>query len=293
MTRRSPKSCAARSSISSSSTTTSRSRPKPFVGGISAVPVSGKVFDAEELKLLVESSLDFWLTTGRFAEQFEKAFAKVMGVRHAMLCNSGSSANLLAVTALTSPRLGKRRLVEGDEVLTVAAGLPDDGEPDPAEPARPGVRRRAARHVRRGRRAARRGGRSEDARHRHGAHAWATRSTSGPSCASPRHTTCGSSRTRATRSAPRYDGKPVGSFGASRDHELLSRAPHHDGRGRVRAHRSGRRSRRSSSRSATGVATAGARRARTTRATVASTGSSASCRTATTTSTSTRTSGTT
>ncbi|MGQ0823972.1 MAG: lipopolysaccharide biosynthesis protein RfbH [Actinomycetota bacterium] len=98
--------------------------PKPFLGGISAVPVSGKVFDADELKLLVDSSLDFWLTTGRYAELFEKRFAKVMGVRHAMLCNSGSSANLLAVSALTSPRLGKRQLKEGDEVLTVAAGFP-------------------------------------------------------------------------------------------------------------------------------------------------------------------------
>ena len=78
---------------------------------------------------LVDASLDFWLTTGRYAEQFEAQFAKVMGVRHAMLCNSGSSANLLAVTALTSPRLGKRRLKEGDEVLTVAAGFPTTVNP--------------------------------------------------------------------------------------------------------------------------------------------------------------------
>ena len=79
--------------------------PKPFLGGISTIPVSGKVFDSHELELLVDSSLDFWLTTGRYAEQFEKSFAKVMGMKHAMLCNSGSSANLLAVTALTSSRL--------------------------------------------------------------------------------------------------------------------------------------------------------------------------------------------
>jgi CDP-4-dehydro-6-deoxyglucose reductase, E1 len=98
--------------------------PKPFLGGISALPVSGKVFDHTEIEALIDSSLDFWLTTGRYAEQFEAEFAKVMGVRHAMLCNSGSSANLLAVSALTSPRLGKRRLREGDEVLTVAAGFP-------------------------------------------------------------------------------------------------------------------------------------------------------------------------
>lgn len=102
---------------------------KPFLGGISAVPVSGKVFDDEELVNLVDSSLDFWLTTGRYAEVFEKRFAKVMGMRHAMLCNSGSSANLLAVTALTSDRLGKRALKEGDEVITVAAGFPTTVNP--------------------------------------------------------------------------------------------------------------------------------------------------------------------
>jgi len=102
---------------------------KPFLGGISAVPVSGKVFDADELELLVDSSLDFWLTTGRYAEQFEKSFAKRMGMKHAMLCNSGSSANLLAMSALTSPRLKKRALKEGDEVLTVAAGFPTTVNP--------------------------------------------------------------------------------------------------------------------------------------------------------------------
>ena len=102
---------------------------RPFLGGISTVPVSGKVFDENELDLLVDSSLDFWLTTGRYAEVFEKRFAKVMGMRHALLCNSGSSANLLAVTALTSPRLGKRALKEGDEVITVAAGFPTTVNP--------------------------------------------------------------------------------------------------------------------------------------------------------------------
>ena len=103
--------------------------PKPFVGHISTVPVSGKVFDANELENLVDSSLDFWLTTGRYAEEFEKRFAKLMGMRHAMLCNSGSSANLLAITALTSERLGKRALKEGDEVITVAAGFPTTVNP--------------------------------------------------------------------------------------------------------------------------------------------------------------------
>ena len=102
---------------------------RPFIGGISAVPVSGKVFDNKELELLVDSSLDFWLTTGRYAEQFEKRFAKTMGMKHALLCNSGSSANLLAVSALTSPRLKKRRLQEGDEVITAAAGFPTTVNP--------------------------------------------------------------------------------------------------------------------------------------------------------------------
>ena len=103
--------------------------PKPFLGGVSTIPVSGKVFDNHELELLVDSSLDFWLTTGRYAEQFEKSFAKIMGMKHAMLCNSGSSANLLAVSALTSSRLGKRALQEGDEVVTAAAGFPTTVNP--------------------------------------------------------------------------------------------------------------------------------------------------------------------
>ena len=102
---------------------------KPFLGGISTVPVSGKVFDNHELELLVDSSLDFWLTTGRYAEKFEKAFAKKMEMKLAMLCNSGSSANLLAVTALTSSRLGKRALKQGDEVITAAAGFPTTVNP--------------------------------------------------------------------------------------------------------------------------------------------------------------------
>jgi CDP-6-deoxy-D-xylo-4-hexulose-3-dehydrase len=102
---------------------------KPFVGGISPIPVSGKVFDKEELQHLVEASLDFWLTTGRFAARFEEEFARRMGTRHALLCNSGSSANLLAITALTSPRLKDRAIKPGDEVITVAAGFPTTVNP--------------------------------------------------------------------------------------------------------------------------------------------------------------------
>ncbi len=102
---------------------------RDFVPGLSPVPISGRVFDEQELELLVESSLDFWLTTGRFAEQFEREFAKFVGVREAVLVNSGSSANLLAVTALTSQKLGDRRLRPGDEVITLAAGFPTTVNP--------------------------------------------------------------------------------------------------------------------------------------------------------------------
>ncbi len=100
-----------------------------FVPGSSPVPISGRVFDEQELELLVESSLDFWLTTGRFAEQFEREFAKFVGAREAVLVNSGSSANLLAVTALTSHKLDDRRLRPGDEVITLAAGFPTTVNP--------------------------------------------------------------------------------------------------------------------------------------------------------------------
>jgi CDP-6-deoxy-D-xylo-4-hexulose-3-dehydrase len=100
-----------------------------FVPGDSPVPVSGKVFDAAEMQSLVDSSLDFWLTTGRFAVRFQREFARWMDVRECILTNSGSSANLLAVSALTSPKLGDRRLLPGDEVITVAAGFPTTVNP--------------------------------------------------------------------------------------------------------------------------------------------------------------------
>ena len=103
--------------------------PKPFEKGETSIPFAGRVFDAEEVKLLVDSSLDFWLTTGRFAQTFEKQFARFMGLRSAVLVNSGSSANLLALTCLTSPKLGDRRLQPGDEVITVATGFPTTVNP--------------------------------------------------------------------------------------------------------------------------------------------------------------------
>jgi CDP-6-deoxy-D-xylo-4-hexulose-3-dehydrase len=100
-----------------------------FVPGESPVPISGRVFDGAEMRLLVDSSLDFWLTTGRFAEQFEKEFARWFGIRECVLVNSGSSANLVAVSALTSPKLGDRRLRPSDEVITLAAGFPTTVNP--------------------------------------------------------------------------------------------------------------------------------------------------------------------
>lgn len=95
----------------------------PFQPG-DRIPYAARVFDSQEMVRLVDSALDFWLTAGRFAEQFEKEFAQWLGVRYASLVNSGSSANLLAFMALTAPELGERRIRRGDEVITVAAGFP-------------------------------------------------------------------------------------------------------------------------------------------------------------------------
>jgi CDP-4-dehydro-6-deoxyglucose reductase, E1 len=100
-----------------------------FVPGESPVPVSGKMVDAEDLKSVVDSVLDCWFTTGRFAEDFERNLARFVGVRCASFVNSGSSANLVALSALTSPKLGDRRLKPGDEVITVAAGFPTTVNP--------------------------------------------------------------------------------------------------------------------------------------------------------------------
>ena len=103
--------------------------PCSYRPGQSPVPVAGKVFDADDIQYAVDASLDFWLTTGRFAEQFERQFARFMGVRDVRLVNSGSSANLVALSALTSHTLGSRTLVPGDEVITVAAGFPTTVNP--------------------------------------------------------------------------------------------------------------------------------------------------------------------
>ena len=101
----------------------------PFIPGETPVPVSGKVLDAEDYAYLVDACLDGWLTAGRFTAEFERKLAKFVGVRGAVFTNSGSSANLLALSALTSPKLGKRALKPGDEVLTVAMGFPTTVNP--------------------------------------------------------------------------------------------------------------------------------------------------------------------
>jgi CDP-6-deoxy-D-xylo-4-hexulose-3-dehydrase len=102
---------------------------RQFVAGDDPVPVSGRVFDERELVALVDASLDFWLTSGRYAARFERDFAAWFGVRECILVNSGSSANLCAVMALTAPEHGARRLLPGDEIITAAAGFPTTVNP--------------------------------------------------------------------------------------------------------------------------------------------------------------------
>lgn len=103
--------------------------PRPFISGESIVPPSGKVLGVTELQMMVDASLDGWLTTGRFNTAFEKRLGDYIGVPHVLTTTSGSSANLLALTALTSPKLGARQLKPGDEVITVAAGFPTTVNP--------------------------------------------------------------------------------------------------------------------------------------------------------------------
>lgn len=96
---------------------------KPFSPG-DAIPYAGRVFDKSEIINLIDAALDFWLTTGKYTEKFEKSFAEFLNIKYCSLTNSGSSANLLAFMALTSPKLGNKRIKKGDEVITVAAGFP-------------------------------------------------------------------------------------------------------------------------------------------------------------------------
>ncbi|MBI5200656.1 MAG: DegT/DnrJ/EryC1/StrS family aminotransferase, partial [Elusimicrobia bacterium] len=102
---------------------------KAFVPGQSPVPVSGRVYCADDMRMLVDSALDFWLTTGRFNDSFEERLEKFIGARYALTVNSGSSANLLAFAALTSPLMGERRLQPGDEVIGTAAAFPTTVNP--------------------------------------------------------------------------------------------------------------------------------------------------------------------
>jgi CDP-6-deoxy-D-xylo-4-hexulose-3-dehydrase len=95
-----------------------------FIPGETLIPVTGKIFGVEEIESAVQASLDFWLTSGPYAEEFESRLAKTVGMRHAFMVNSGSSANLVALSALTSPKLGEQKLLPGDEVITVASGFP-------------------------------------------------------------------------------------------------------------------------------------------------------------------------
>ena len=103
--------------------------PVPFQPGVTVVPPAGKVVGAPEMKMMVEASLDAWLTTGRFNDQFEARLAKLIGVQHLITVNSGSSANLVAFSTLTSPKLGARAIKPGDEVIGVAAGFPTTVNP--------------------------------------------------------------------------------------------------------------------------------------------------------------------
>ncbi|GGY28941.1 lipopolysaccharide biosynthesis protein RfbH [Pseudoduganella albidiflava] len=105
------------------------SQPKPFEPGVTVIPPAGKVVGAPEMELMVEASLDAWLTTGRFNDLFEARLAKLIGVQHLITVNSGSSANLVAFNTLTSPKLGERAIRQGDEVIGVAAGFPTTVNP--------------------------------------------------------------------------------------------------------------------------------------------------------------------
>ena len=106
-----------------------RKENEKFVPGKTRINYAGRVYDEKEIISLVDASLDFWLTTGRYAKQFEEEFAKFLGVKYCLLTNSGSSANLLAISALTSPKLEERKLKSGDEVITTACGFPTTVNP--------------------------------------------------------------------------------------------------------------------------------------------------------------------
>ena len=117
---------------------------QPFRPGVDYVHFAGRVHDADEIQCMVDASLDFWLTAGRFAEEFEAGLAEFLGLDNVLLVNSGSSANLVAFSTLTCPKLGERRVKPGRRGHHRRRRLPDDGQPDHPEPRGAGVRRRRA-----------------------------------------------------------------------------------------------------------------------------------------------------
>ncbi len=214
--------------------------PQPFVPGATPVPPSGKVIGAAELKNMVEASLDGWLTTGRFNAEFEKRLAAFLGVQHLITVNSGSSANLVAFSTLTSPRLGERAIRPGDEVIAVAAGFPTTVNPILQFGAVPVFVDVEARHLQH-RREPGRGGDQPAAR--------------APSCSRTRsaiRSISGRSRRSASKHelwliedccdalGATYDGTAGRHLRRHRHVELLSRAPHHHGRGRRGLHQRSR-----------------------------------------------------
>ena len=100
-----------------------------FIPGLTPVKVSGRVFDQKEIENAVQASLEFWLTEGHFAEEFSKKLGKFLGVRYVSITNSGSSANLAAISALTSSKLGRKQIKKGDEIITVACSFPTTVNP--------------------------------------------------------------------------------------------------------------------------------------------------------------------
>jgi len=108
---------------------TEKHKPKQFIPGETYIQYAGRIYNEKEMKSLVDSALDFWLTSGKFANHFEEEFAKFLGVKYCILTNSGSSANLLAISALTSPKLGEKRLKPSDEVITIACAFPTTVNP--------------------------------------------------------------------------------------------------------------------------------------------------------------------
>ena len=186
---------------------------REFIAGLTPIPVSGKVFDEQELQHLVDASLDFWLTTGRFAERFEREFARWMGVRHAILVNSGSSANLLGDRGPDRARAREACAETGRRGDHRRCRLPNDRQPDHPERARPGLRRRrrsrptTRTQVRSRRRSGREPERSCSPIHS------GTRSTLTACARSLTSMASGSSRTPAMPSGRRGSGRKVGTFG--------------------------------------------------------------------------------